>query len=143
MDIQRQKRALEVLLETGHPIDYFQKLPKKKFLEADFKTVVLLPPKEKLYTHIEIRLTRMLEENVVAEVQNLLTSSATGGVMKAIGVKELIDKITKKTDLSTATKQILLATCHYAKRQTTWFRHHMPEDTLILNSPNLQSVITK
>ena len=30
-DIQRQRRALEVLLETGYPIENFQNLPKKKY----------------------------------------------------------------------------------------------------------------
>ena len=40
----------------------------------------------------------MLEQNIVGEVQNLLNSSATGGVMKAIGVKELVDFIEKKSD---------------------------------------------
>ena len=77
------------------------------------------------------------------EVQNLLASSATGGVMKAIGVKELIDFIEKKCDLPTATKHILLATRHYAKRQMTWFRHQMPPETQVIDAPNIKNVITK
>ncbi len=142
-DIQRQKRALEVLLETGKPIEYFQNQPKQKFLEADFKTVVLLPPREKLYARIETRLIQMLGQNIVGEVQNLFSSSATGGVMKAIGVKELIDFIEKKYDLATASERILLATRHYAKRQRTWFKHQMPQETLFIEKPDLKSVITK
>ena len=142
-DIQRQRRALEVLLETGKPIEYFQKLPKKKYIDADFRPIVLLPEREKLYKKIEERLIQMLKQNVVGEVQNLLVSSATGGVMKAIGVKELIDFINKKSDLPTVTERILLATRHYAKRQMTWFRHQMPENSLILKEPDLKDVITK
>ena len=142
LDIQRQRRALEVLLETGKPIEYFQGLPKETFLEANFKPVVLLPPREKLYARIETRLIQMLEQNIVGEVQNLLTSSATGGVMKAIGVRELIDFIDKKTDLKTAAERILLATRHYAKRQRTWFKHQMPPTTLIIEEPDLKKVIT-
>jgi len=142
-DIQRRRRALEVFLETGKPIEYFQAQPKKKFLKADFKPVVLLPDREKLYAKIKTRLIQMLEQNIVGEVQDLLTSSATGGVMKAIGVKELTDFIEKKCDLPTAAERILLATRHYAKRQVTWFRHQMPEGTLVIKEANLKDVITK
>lgn len=142
-DIQRQCRALEVLLETGKPIEYFQSLPKKKYIDADFRPIVLLPDREKLYKKIEERLIQMLEQNIVGEVQNLVISSASGGVMKAIGVKELIDFIEKKIDLPTAMERILLATRHYAKRQMTWFRHQMPENSLILKNSDLKDVITK
>ena len=85
----------------------------------------------------------MLDQNVVEEVQNLLNSSATGGVMKAIGVKELTDFIEKKCDLETAIERILLATRHYAKRQITWFKHQMPSDAQIIKTPELKEVITK
>ena len=142
-DIQRQRRALEVLLETGKPIEYFQKLPKEKFLNAHFKTVVLLPDREKLYSRIEKRLIQMLDQNIVGEVRNLISSLATGGVMKAIGVKELTDFIEKKCDLATASERILLATRHYAKRQMTWFRHQMPQGTMTLKDANIKEVITK
>ena len=141
-DIQRQKRALEVLLETGHPIDYFQKMPKKKFLNVDFKGIILLPDKEKLYNRIETRLDQMLRDGAIEEVKKLMKENASGGVMKAIGVKELIDFINKKEDLEAASKKILLATRHYAKRQSTWFRHQMPEYFSIIKTPNLSNVIT-
>ena len=140
-DIQRQRRALEILLETGQPIEYFQNLPKKNYIDADFYPVVLLPPREKLYARIEKRLIQMLEQNVVEEVQKLLVSSASGGVMKAIGVRELIDFIEKRCDLQTAAEKILLSTRHYAKRQMTWFRHQMPS-AKILKTPEVTDVIT-
>ncbi|MGN0920055.1 MAG: tRNA (adenosine(37)-N6)-dimethylallyltransferase MiaA [Alphaproteobacteria bacterium] len=142
-DIQRQRRALEVLLSTGKPIEYFQNQPKKKFLEAEFKTILLLPPREKLYARIETRLVQMLGQNVLGEVQNLVNSKATGGVMKAIGVKELIDFIEKKCDLATAAEHILLATRHYAKRQRTWFKHQLAPETQVIEEPDLKDVITK
>ena len=141
-DIQRQRRALEVLLETGYSIDYFQQLPKKKFLNADFKGIILLPEREKLYERIEKRLIQMLQAGAINEVRNLLKKGASGGVMKAIGVKELIDFIEKKDDLETTLKKILLSTRHYAKRQSTWFRHQMPQNFSVIKSANLQDVIT-
>ena len=141
-DIQRQKRALEVLLETGKPIEYFQNLPKKKYVEADFKCIVILPPREKVYDKIEGRLIKMIEQNCVGEVQNLLASSASGGVMNAIGVKELTDFIEKKCDLPTAVERILLATRHYAKRQRTWLKHQMPDNARVIDEPDINKVIT-
>ena len=56
------RRALEVLLETGKPIEYFQKLPKKKYLDAVFEPILLLPDREKLYERIEARLIQMLDQ---------------------------------------------------------------------------------
>ena len=141
-DIQRQRRALEILLQTGYPIEYFQHFEKKKFLDADFESIIVLPPRQKLYERIEQRLIQMLEQNIVGEVRNLLDCAASGGVMKAIGVKELIDFIEKKSDLNTVSKRILLATRHYAKRQMTWFRHQMP-GTKIISEADIQKVITK
>lgn len=142
-DIQRQKRALEVFLETGHPIDYFQSLPKQKIIHAEFKNILILPKREELYNRIEERLIQMLQGGIVQEVQNLLNSTPTGGVLKAIGVKELTDFIEKKCDLPTALKNILLATKHYAKRQKTWFRHQMPHNTQTIESADMWNVITK
>lgn len=141
-DIQRQRRALEVFLATGYPIDYFQRLPKKKVIDASFKTFLLLPPREELYKRIEARLIQMLQAGIVGEVDNLLKSGATGGVLKAIGVKELTDFIEKKCDLPTALNAVLLATRHYAKRQMTWFRHQMP-DAQKITGHDLNEVITK
>ena len=74
LDIQRQRRALEVLLETGHPIEYFQKMPKKKFLDVDFKGGILLPNKEKLYKKIEVRLKQMLQGGAIEEVKDFIFS---------------------------------------------------------------------
>ena len=141
LDIQRQRRALEVLLETGHPIDFFQNLPKEKVLDADFKVFILLPPREKIYANIEKRLIQMLEADIVGEVARLVENKATGGVMQAIGVKELVDFVEKKCDLPTAAERILLATRHYAKRQMTWFRHEIPDAT-ILQEVDFKNVIT-
>ena len=141
-DIQRKRRALEVLLETGHSINYFQRKPKKKLIDADFLPIVLLPDREQLYSRIEERLHQMFQAGCVEEVENLLKSRPTGGVLKAIGVKEIIDFIEKKEDFQTTFNRILLATRHYAKRQMTWFRHQMPEAKIIEKESDLDKVIT-
>ena len=41
----------------------------------------------------------MMEQGVIQEVENLLKSNACGGVLKAIGVKEIIQYLNKKIKL--------------------------------------------
>lgn len=124
-DPQRQRRALEVFLTTGKTMDYFQKLPVKKTVEGEFNIVLVQPKRELLYERIKKRLEEMFLMGVVDEVENLLKSKPCGGVLKAIGVNEIKQYLKKEITLEQAKNQILLSTRHYAKRQTTWFRHQI------------------
>lgn len=127
-DPQRQRRALEVFLTTGKPITYFQNQPLKKMIEADFNVILVQPEREIVYQNIETRLQQMLKNGAIEEVNNLLNIKAKGGVMKAIGVKEITQYIKGKSSFDEMQNQILLATRHYAKRQMTWFRHQIKAD---------------
>lgn len=127
-DPQRQRRALEVFLATGKPIVYFQNLPPKKVIEADFNIILVQPERSVIYQNIENRLEQMIKNGAVEEVNNLLKMKAKGGVMKAIGVKEIAQYLKKECSFEEMQNQILLATRHYAKRQMTWFRHQLKAD---------------
>ena len=133
-DPQRLRRSLEIQLATGKPLIYFQKLPKTKVIDGNFKLIHLLPPKEFVYANCEKRLIQMLQQGMIDEVKRLRKLNPTGGVTKAIGYKDvcamLDGQITKQEMMS----QILLATRHYAKRQMTWFRHQGSPD-MVLDSP--------
>ena len=133
-DPQRLRRALEVQLATGKSLEYFQKQPKKKVVDADFKLIHLLPPKEFVYARCEQRLVQMLQQGMIEEVQKLLSLHPTGGVLKAIGVPEISAMLDGKITKQEMMQKILLATRHYAKRQMTWFRHQGRPD-FILNEP--------
>lgn len=130
-DPQRQRRALEVFLVTGQTIEYFQKQPSKKMIDADFYVILVQPPRQIVYDKIAKRLDVMMEQGVVQEVENLLKSNACGGVLKAIGVKEIAQFLNKELTLEQTKEQILLSTRHYAKRQMTWFRHQITPDLLM------------
>ena len=130
-DPQRQRRALEVFLATGQTIEYFQKQPSKKMIDADFYVILVQPPRQIVYDKIAKRLDVMMEQGVVQEVENLLKSNACGGVLKAIGVKEIAQFLNKELTLEQTKEQILLSTRHYAKRQMTWFRHQITPDLLM------------
>ena len=132
-DPQRQRRALEVFLATGKTIEYFQSQPMKKMIEADFNVILVQPKRSVVYEKIEKRLNLMMEQGGVQEVENLLKSNACGGVLKAIGVKEITRYLNQEITLDEAKNQILLSTRHYAKRQMTWFRHQITPNSVIDN----------
>lgn len=130
-DPQRQRRALEVFMATNKTIEYFQKQPLKKMIDAEFYIILVQPPRQAVYSKIAKRLNVMFEQGAVDEVENLLKSKACGGVLKAIGVKEITQYLNKEITLEQTKEQILLSTRHYAKRQMTWFRHQITPDLVI------------
>lgn len=132
-DPQRLRRALEVQLSTGKPLSYFQSLPKKIIYQADFKTVFLNPSREKLYQNCAIRFRQMIGQGGIEEVQNLMALKPTGGVLKAIGVPEIISYIQGDISKEEMIEQAILSTRHYAKRQITWFKHQIKADFIYEN----------
>ena len=54
----------------------------------------------------------------------------TGGVLKAIGVPEIISYIQGNISKEEMIKQAILSTRHYAKRQITWFKHQIKHDAI-------------
>ena len=51
--------------------------------------------------------------------------------MRALGAAELAAHISGQLERTQATQQAQAATRHYAKRQTTWFRHQFHADYVI------------
>lgn len=123
-DPQRLKRALEVQLSTGKSLNYFYKLPKKKVLDVEFKLIHVLPERERVYENCKNRFYQMIEAGAIDEVVHLNEINATGGLLKAIGVKEIQHYLQKLITKDQMIEQAITATRQYAKRQMTWFRHH-------------------
>ena len=134
-DPQRLRRALEVQLSTGKTLSYFQSLPQKKLYQADFKVIFINPDRNLLYQNCEKRFYQMIEEGGIKEVQNLLKLNPTGGVLKAIGVPEIISYLQGDITKDQMIKKAILSTRHYAKRQITWFKHQLKSD-IILSRPD-------
>ena len=133
-DPQRLRRALEVQLSTGKPLSFFQKQPKKRLLQADFQVIFIQPPRPILYRRCEQRFDQMMEQGALQEVEKLLSLKPTGGVLKAIGVPEIIQYLQGDISKTQMREQVILSTRHYAKRQLTWFRHQLHAD-VILSDP--------
>lgn len=132
-DSQRLRRALEVQLSTGKPLSYFQDKPKIKEIDADFKVYFINPPREKLYEQCDSRFEKMLQNGAIEEVKHLLEMNATGGVMKAIGVEQIISYLYHECDFHQLCETGQRVTRHYAKRQVTWFTHQIKDKTEVVN----------
>lgn len=139
-DPQRLRRAFEVQLSTGKTLTYFQSLPKVKKIDADFRIYFINPPRIKLYRQCDARFKQMIESGAIEEVRHLLDIHATGGVMKAIGVSQISAYLNGLSSYEEMCKNIQTQTRHYAKRQVTWFRHHL-DNVIEFENPECVSML--
>lgn len=126
-DRKRLIRALEVYYETGETITAHnlrtQAIPPKftpLWLGLDFEN------RQTLYDRIDLRVSLMLEQGLVAEIQNLLASGIPEKctAMQAIGYKEFVDALEGRCTIEQAADQVRQSSRRYAKRQLTWFRRN-------------------
>ncbi len=117
---RRVIRALEVTLLTKKP---FSKQRKTGPLLFDVLELGVFVPKEKLKERINLRINKMIENGLVDEVKDLVKKYGSDcQAFDAIGYREIIDFLAKKTTLERAIELIKTNTWHFAKRQLTWFR---------------------
>ena len=133
-DRKRALRALEVYQETGETITEHnrrtQAIPPKYsplWLGLDFAE------RAELYRRIDLRVSIMLEQGLVEEIQNLLASGIPEKctAMQAIGYKEFIDALDGRCTIEKAADQVRQSSRRYAKRQLTWFRRNKAMHWLI------------
>ena len=133
-DRKRIIRALEVFEETGETITAHNKrtqsIPPRYqalWLGLDFE------PRQALYDRIDLRVGLMLEQGLVKEIQDLLSSGipAKCTAMQAIGYKEFVAALNGNGTIDDAADEVRKASRHYAKRQLTWFRRNPEMNWLI------------
>ena len=126
-DRKRILRALEVYYETGHTISHHNRMTQEKppkynalWLGLDFEN------RGDLYQRIDLRVEKMLQDGLIAEIQALLAMGIPekATALQAIGYKEFVSALTGTGDISAAAEQVQQASRHYAKRQLTWFRRN-------------------
>ena len=126
-DRKRIIRALEVYLETGQTITEHnrktQAVPPRYsplWLGLDFSD------RAELYSRIDRRVDRMLEQGLVEEIRGLLSSGIPKKctAMQAIGYKEFVAALDGQCSITAAADQVRQSSRHYAKRQLTWFRRN-------------------
>lgn len=129
---QRLVRAWEVLVHTGKGLSYWHTLPK---IEADpdlmFDVEIVMPLRQELYDRCDRRFLEMIKQGAVEEVRafdELLMAGkipVDAAVTHALGFEFLQQHVRGEMDLETAIFMAQNETRHYAKRQSTWFRHQM------------------
>lgn len=131
-DRTRLVRALEVIDATGRTLGEWQSdQPSQPPLirESAAERIILDPPRADLHRRIDERFAGMVAEGGIAEAEAL---SAAGldprlPAMKAIGVRPLLDLVAGQIGRDEAIARGQAETRQYAKRQSTWFRHQMPD----------------
>jgi len=140
-DSQRLIRAYEVALGTGKTLGDWQRLAPRPSDEFAARTIVLLPPRDLLYQAIDQRFIHMVAsgglDEVAAMVQRELDPALP--IMKALGVPELAQYLAGTLALPDAIAAAQAASRRYAKRQSTWFRHQMPDARFVFEQYSEQN----
>ena len=143
-DPQRILRAAEVLTQTGKSVTYWQSLPFKKEIDADFLCFLTQLPREELYRRCDERFQQMMRGSAVEEVRILLAKKppADSLVLKAVGVSEIKAFLNGEITRDQAVDHACRMTRNYAKRQMTWFRHRFAPD-YIVDDVKSRDILTK
>ena len=97
------------------------------------KTYTLEMPREMLYSRINRRVDKMMEDGLLEEVKSL-SEYEDLEVMKTVGYSELFDYLDGNMNLGEAVDKIKQNSRRYAKRQMTWFRNQGDFKTLSTKS---------
>lgn len=121
---KRVIRALEYNYKTGEQISKHNELEHNKISPYDFRYFVLTDDRDILYSRIDKRVDKMLDEGLVDEVRSLIESGVSADMtsMQGLGYKEIVRYLNGEYDLERAIYLIKQGTRHFAKRQLTWFR---------------------
>ena len=125
-NLKRVLRALEIYDATGKPKSYFDALTRESKSPVRIAMITLdFHDRELLYRRIDRRVDAMLEAGLLEEARSLyergyLREGTTAA--QAIGYKELLSYLERRTTLEVAVDELKLASRRYAKRQLTWFR---------------------
>lgn len=123
-DKKRIIRALEIYNETGKPMSYYNKNFREKSDKYNLTMIGLNTDRDVLYSRINLRVDKMIQEGLVDEVKDLLNRGYNKNLssMQAIGYKEIISYLEEKIGLDEAIDNLKRNTRRFAKRQLTWFR---------------------
>jgi tRNA dimethylallyltransferase len=127
-DTQRIVRALEVLEASGASLLEWQQVPREPVLDAaETVRLVVSPAREQLYRRIDARFEAMLGAGAIVEVTALasLNLDPTLPVMRALGVRPLLQLARGEIAREEAIARAQTETRQFSKRQLTWARGNM------------------
>jgi len=123
-NVRRTIRALEM---RSSGTSYAQQASGFTRREAHYpgaRLIGLTMERSRLYARIDARVDAMLAEGLLGEVARLLEAGYRHALTatQAIGYKELVPVLERRSTLEAAADEIKRASRRYAKRQLTWFR---------------------
>lgn len=132
-NVKRVIRALEFFKLTGSKISEHNEIQKKQNSPYQFSYFVVTDDRAHLYDRINMRVDKMMEENLLEEVKRLRNRGYHKDMvsMQGLGYKELLMYLEGELTLPEAVELIKRDTRHFAKRQLTWFRRE--EDVIWVN----------
>jgi tRNA dimethylallyltransferase len=125
-DTQRIARALEVMRSSGKSLLWWQAQPHiLPFPNASFEVIVTEIPRNQLYQRIDARYLQMLQNGGLEEAKQLIAKNYSDELplMRAVGVRQLINHLQGDYSLEQAIIAGQTASRQYAKRQLTWIRN--------------------
>ncbi len=121
---KRMVRAINYFNDTNQ--EYSKKEKTDKLIYDDVLFIGLTTDRQKLYSIINNRVDKMLEEGLEKEAKKIYdTKIRTKAVMTPIGYKELFEYFDGVKTKEEQIKLIKQRSRRYAKRQYTWFNNKM------------------
>ena len=123
-DSLRIGRALGVYLDTGKRFSEFHDGDSPNPNRFPIHTFVLQRERSELYSQIDQRVDKMIDQGLVDEVRSILDRGYSPELkpFKSIGYAQMIQYHQGNLTLDRAAYEIKRETRHYAKRQLTWFK---------------------
>ena len=138
---QRLMHCIEVTLASGQPYSNYRKGGRTAQERGfDVEYIMIERPREELYERINLRVHKMIEQGLLSEAQrafdklgllnnNPLDESTIPNSVNTVGYKELLKYFRGEWTLERAIEMIQQNSRHYAKRQMTWWRRTMNNNT--------------
>lgn len=130
-------RAIEFYKTTG--ITITEQNEKSKLVKSPYSPVKIginYKDRSKLYERINKRVDLMLENGLVNEAKDVLSSKLSFTSIKAIGYKELLPYFNGEKTLDECVEKLKMETRRYAKRQITWFKRDLDINWLYADKYN-------
>ncbi|MDQ1057791.1 tRNA dimethylallyltransferase [Arthrobacter globiformis] len=120
-DARRIIRALEVFELTGRPFSSF--MPTREYHQPAVQ-IGLEVDREQLRDRLAVRVHRMVERGLLAEVERLDAQGLRRGktAPRALGYAQFLKVLDGEADVAQAAGETIVATRQFARRQLTWFR---------------------
>ena len=139
---KRVLRAIEIYLGQGRTkTDLIESQEHKLVYDAKF--FVRNMDRKVLYSLIDKRVDKMIEQGLLSEVKSIFEKYGEGcKALQAIGYKELIPVLKDEYSLDTGIELVKKNSRNYAKRQVTYIKHQFPF-VFYENSRDLLGILNK